>query len=296
MRRVGFGCVIAAAVCMVMASHGWGWWIPSVFLEIVSLALLWSSKSEKPPSVSGLRQGVIGQWWFWPAIVALLGVVMAIGSSGSSSSPSQPVATTNPSITETSSHTTVRGPSLTSATPVQSSISVSSLPSPHQPSSVQTVAYTPPIDGVWPDYAESGHGEFALGQPVTLPNAGASGWPYTVTVLGPPSFVSNGKSVSVSAKILVKRVKDDGLSGSIAGSVVVVFVPGNIVPSEGIPLSAYTSEARIGCNQDILAVKQSETCTVVVQVSSQQITNFFWWVGPSSSYSASAAAWPGQKA
>jgi len=158
-------------------------------------------------------------------------------------------------------------------------------------------SYTPPTDGTWPSYAsEFGHGQVPLGTPVLMPNAGLSGWSFSVTVLGSPTFAASNNLIKVSTSMQVTRVQDNGGSGSIAGGVVVLFAPGNIgTLGEGSPpLTFYMTEAAIACEQDILAVNQSVTCTVSATVSPDKIPNFFWWVGPNSSYAAAAAAWPGQ--
>jgi len=159
------------------------------------------------------------------------------------------------------------------------------------------VAYSPPIDGTWPSYASRfGHGQVSLGQPVSLPNAGSDGWAYTVTVLDPPSFVARTKTITVSTTILVTHITDNGFSSTISGSVIIQFVPGNIILQEADPIGAHAIKTTVECEQDAPAVSQSTTCTVSAVVSPDTIPNFFWWIGPNSSYVASAAAWPGQTA
>ena len=155
--------------------------------------------------------------------------------------------------------------------------------------------YTPPKDGKWPSYVDAIRGKVPLGKPVSLPNAGFSGWSLTVTVLEPPTITAENKLVSVSTSMRVKRTKGDGSSGNIDGSIAVSFVPGNIVPTEGDPLLDHASKATIVCKRGTLAVNQSTTCTTTVKVHPEEIPNFFWAIGPNSSHGAVAAAWPGQK-
>lgn len=161
----------------------------------------------------------------------------------------------------------------------------------------QPLNFTPPTDGIWPDYAGKigGNNRVPLGTAITLPYAGDGPF-LAVTVLDPPSFASGNKLITVTTTILVKRLKNDDLSNSLLVGFVMVFVPGNIIPDEADPIIHYTTEASIQCDQGVIEKGQSTHCTVSVGVKPVEIQNSYWWVGPNSVRTIAAAAWPGQTA
>lgn len=154
----------------------------------------------------------------------------------------------------------------------------------------------PPPETVWEGITDGtwAGGDYALGQtvhPKIAPLTGNLWWDFDFTVTGPPVLTTKdgGETVTMTSTLAVTRVQDAWPDETFNDSVPLYFEAGVRPESERMNESWGVHTAR-ECEQDILALGDSTTCTVAFTTTPDAIQDSYWQADV-----IFVAAWPSQQ-
>lgn len=148
-----------------------------------------------------------------------------------------------------------------------------------------------PQDGQWSAFFEDAV-PFGATSPVT--DKQFYGPDYTFQILGPPELLTNndGKTVRISSRVKVNRVRESSSAQSVAGSNKFAFEPGEVEGWDPVdPDLMYGTATRVACDNDVLVnVGESTTCTVSFDAKASEIQDSHWEIN-----NWEMGAWPSQQ-
>lgn len=152
-----------------------------------------------------------------------------------------------------------------------------------------SVPYTRgPTDGVWRGYVPNDAVSFGEWTPAPATPGAFDEYVFAITT--PPALTTydNGKTVTMTSTVSVRRVKDKGFNDGVSDQSF-LFSPGAYAP-ENSQNEDYAEDTTVNCQKDHIAVGETTTCLVSFDAATSEIQDSYWDINQ-----WSVGAWPSQR-
>jgi hypothetical protein len=141
-----------------------------------------------------------------------------------------------------------------------------------------------PLDGVW----EYGDVSYGSPSPIRELSAGPRD-EYTFTISTPPTLTTEdgGKTILMSSTVAVTRVHDKGFNEPLSESESYWFDAGS--SAELTMSETYGTYTDVTCDNDVLMVGESATCTIGFKAPANEILDSYWRINQ-----LRVGTWPSQ--